>query len=80
MTQAQVQQARDAAFQLVQTSQQLLGYASFLNTQFSNGFTLAVANSTTTYPMPSQMQADIVDLNKYNALKAALVTEFNALP
>lgn len=80
VTQAQVQQAQNASQQLIQTSQTLFAYASFLNAQFTNGFQISVTGSTSTYSMPATMQADIVDMKKYNALKAALVAEFNALP
>lgn len=80
VTQAQVQQAKDAAFQLMQTSQQLYAYANFINAQFDSGFILQVAQSTSAFQMPAAMQSDLVNVAKYNALKAALVTEFNQLP
>lgn len=80
VTQAQAQQAKDAAAQLMQTSQTLFAYANYINAQFDNGFTLQVAQSTSTFTMPTVMQNDLINIAKYNALKAALVAEFNLLP
>lgn len=80
VTQAQVQQAKDAAAQIMATSQQLFSYANFINEQFNAGFTLQVAQSTSTFTMPTAMQNDLVNVAKYSALKAALVAEFNLLP
>lgn len=80
MTQAQVKQARDAAFLLMQTANQLYAYTNYVNAQFDNGFVLQVSQSTTTYAMPASMAADVVDLGKYNALKNSLIAEFGQLP
>lgn len=80
VTQAQAQQAQQGARELMQAAQALLIYANQVNALFNTGFTLTVAGSTETVTIPQATQDKLIDVAKYNALKANLVAVFNQLP
>lgn len=80
VTQAQAQQARAAATELMQAAQAMMVYASQVNALFDAGFTLTVAGSTETVTIPQATQDKLIDVAKYQALKNNLVTSFNKLP
>lgn len=78
VTQAQARQAHEAAVQLLTASQTMLFYTTGVLNLFEEGFTTSVGGET--FPIPQDAQDRLIDIVKYQALKANLVTAFNLLP
>lgn len=78
VTQAQAKQAHDASVQLMAAAQALLLYTNGVINLFDAGFTVTVGGEVV--PLPQTTQDRLIDVAKYQALKATLVTAFNLLP
>lgn len=78
VTQAQAKQAHDASFQVMQAAQAMLLYTNRVTALFDGAFTVKVGDETIT--LAQDVQDRLIDVAKYNALKANLVTAFNLLP
>lgn len=78
VTQAQAKQAHEGAIQLMTASQALLLYTNRVIGLFDSNFTVKVDDQT--IPLDQATQDHLIDVAKYQALKANLVTAFNLLP
>lgn len=80
VTQQQAQQARAASIVLSRASDAMFQYSNQVNYLFESNFTLQVPGTTQTVTIPQSLQDQLIDIAKYNALKAALIAAYNQLP